>query len=127
MTSKRKLNTAQLRILEFLQSYHDPETGECTPSIKEIADAVGLSRAYVTQLLRKLRQSEVISAKARWYAIDDDPQCAARTSNLYKVLAALLLAVVVGSPTEAKGSGVGSQIRPYVTSRRRRFLVPEFC
>jgi len=130
VTSTKKLNTAQLRILEFLQSYRDPETHECTPSVQTIADAVGFSRNYVQKILGELATNGVIEKSERWYQYDDPLDTPARMPNLYKVLIAMLFAVLVGgSVSEAKGSGSGdgSQSRPYVTSRRRRFLVPEFC
>lgn len=84
--AEEKLSKTQLRILEFLKTYKDGETGLCTPPIREIAQAVGLSRNYAQKVLRELADHGVIEISERWYDYDDPLCTPARIPNLYKIV-----------------------------------------
>jgi len=105
---------AEDRVLDFLLNYRDPETGECTPTIRTIAENLSLSRVYVQQILRRLRQAGRIEAIERW---DDGGfpgnLYPARMPNLYRVIGGVFFAVFA---------------KVYIISTPRScFPVPETC
>ena len=88
------MNDSQRRVLEFLKTYRSPHTKECTPSIKEIALGVGLSRGHVQTILGKLVANGQIEKNERWESVEEQiPGLMARRSNLYKVLGSILIVV----------------------------------
>lgn len=91
--------TADDRILAFLKEYIDPQTGECTPTIRTIADHLHLSTSYVQQILRRLKQSGRVEAIERFKHDPDDPGYfyPAQTSNLYRVISSFFLVLISGS------------------------------
>lgn len=77
------------KILEFLTIYKDPQTGECTPAVWKIAEAVNLSDGHVRRLLRQLAKEGFIEIQERWKATEDpygdaNSETMERTSNLYR-------------------------------------------
>lgn len=61
-----KMTEVQSKILQFLENYIDPSSGECTPSQKQIAKRLQISRGYVGQALRQLAKDGHIEIEERW-------------------------------------------------------------
>lgn len=103
MKKKRK----QEAVLAFLRSYKDPRNGLCTPSMKEIAAAVGISRDYAAHLIKQLAAVGTIEKTEGWRfgegefttdyreaAVKGD-QDFSRGPNLYRITLVLLLFVLL--------------------------------
>lgn len=122
MPISKQLNASQQAVLEFLRTYRDPRDGQCTPTNKAIATAVGLTADTVSDITATLVKSGHIEktpgweycpdAGERWVFTTDrwEAESSAymagewhRGPNLFKVVGVLLLFVVLW-PTVAAAS-----------------------
>lgn len=84
------MTEVQSKILQFLDEYIDPISGECTPSQKQIAERLQISRGYVGQTLRQLAKDGYIEIEERWMHEPWDgrpPFLATRESRIHHPLA----------------------------------------
>lgn len=122
-------SSAQRRILEFLKEYRNSETGECTPSIREIAKATELSPGYVQGLISDLVLKGVIERQERWQHFPGEA-APCRISNLYRLLVSicLIFALIPGilGQVPMKGDFGGDHKGALMGHRRRRLFAQLF-
>lgn len=116
---------SQLKILEFLQTYNDPRTGQCTPSVKKIADGVKLSRGHVRRLLRQLVSEGFLEIEERWRATEDpygdaNSETIERDSNLYR-----FVTPKGNQQPRLRRSGIMSTFTGAILAQWARFWYPE--
>lgn len=80
------MSISQQRVVEFLRQFKDPQTGQCTPSMKQIAEGLGLSRGYVQRLVSDLVRKGIVASEERWAYLDGEDELPYRASNLYRIL-----------------------------------------
>lgn len=122
------IKPSQRRVLNFLRSYRHPRTGECTPTLREIATAVGLSTSQARVIVADLVQDHSVESVTCWvYPVPDQGNTGVRFTpprpitdatpdellsfgfkrgpNLYRVLTLVLLTIILMLPqvTTAKG------------------------
>lgn len=100
-----KLKPKQQAVLTFLQTYKDPMTGLCTPTLKEIASAVGISRDYAARLTKDLVEAGAIDKTKGWWLgqggfTTDYSEAVgqadfSRGPNLYRILGVLLILMLI--------------------------------
>lgn len=126
-TTKQQPQKRAQAILAFLRNYKDPRWGICTPSVKEIAEAVGLSESRVSKITSKLVKTGHLEKSPGWeYSLDgynfifttDRSEAKSydqmaeggadftRGPNLYRVLALLLFVVLLPSVSVTASASV---------------------
>lgn len=122
----------QIRVLRFLKENANAG-GECSRYIQEIAEAVTLSRKYVSEVTSRFVKMGLISREQTWLDDDDDYEVYP-DKNLYKILQPEIVDAILAAADEHHYVNLAEQLtlpfppneRTVILGHKARFVDPFF-